>query len=100
MTLSNNFIFGDVFEVKLNNIALPNVVINKIAFSLTMNFTSWVRRLLQTITGSQNFVLSITKGLTNPSKGPFKYNYYNILFSTADGVYGIDGLLDKKAWIF
>lgn len=100
MTLSNNFIFGDVFEVKLNNVALPNVVVSKIASSLTMNFTSEVRRLLQSVTGSQNFVLSITKGLTNPSIGPFKYNYYNILFSTADGVYGIDGVLDKKAWIF
>ena len=76
------------------------VIVNKIAFSLTMNLTSGVRRLLQTSTGSQDFVLSITKGLINPSKGPFRYNYYNILFSTADGVYGIDGVLDKKAWIF
>lgn len=64
-----------------------------------MNYTSGVKRLLQTATGSQDFVLSITKGLTNPSKGPFRYNYYNILLSTDDGVYGIDGVLDKKAWV-
>ena len=97
ISLSNNFVFEDTFEVKLNGVAVTATV-NKIAFSLTMNYVTSVRRMLQDAP-MQEFVLEITKGLKNPSIGPYRYNYFNIQFSTADGAYGIDGSLDKTKWI-
>lgn len=56
--------------------------------------------MLDAATGTQDFVFEVQKGLRNPSTGPYRYNYFNIQFSSADGVYGIDGSLNKQTYIF
>ena len=98
VTLSNNFIFEDDFEVYLNGVQVA-VEVNKLAFSLTTHFEARVGRMLETASERQ-FELRISKGLKNPSTGPYRYNYFAISFSSADGSFGIDSTLSKKVWIY
>lgn len=99
VTLSNNFVFDDAFEVALNGVAVA-VQVNKLAYSFTTHYTTGLSRILEAATGTQDFVFEVKKGLRNPSTGPYRYNYFNIQLATADGVYGIDGSLSKQVYIF
>jgi hypothetical protein len=89
VTLSNNFVFSGDWDVQLNNVPVT-VQANSLAWSLTMFYLG---------PKTTNFKLAVNSGLRNPTKGPYRYNYLDIQFATADG-FGIDGSLSKKIWIY
>ena len=62
-----------------------------------MTYVAGINEILSG-SGQQMFEFMITKGLRNPTVGPYKYNYWNIQFSNEG--YGIDSLLSKEILIY